>query len=203
LLDSYQNSNSANQVSSSSRPIITHLDFSAQLSQPTPAQVNSLSITELPITRFPRKTTNPSIRKSPYNTRPPKKPSLALLDENLTHSSLIKNKRTITFDLSTPSKKGPGSSLKLNTLSITVQEPSLDFSTGSSEKQPARALFKAARKGKKKLVSVVVAAEDVTNLQGAALSLPSIYEAFILELQRAFQASCSSISQGADSFTSP
>jgi hypothetical protein len=81
-----------------------------------------------------------------------------------------KEQEPLTFPLHL--KKALAPLWELNTLSITVQEPSLAFSTGSFEKQPARALFKAARKGKKKLVSMVVAAKDVTNLQGGCPKPP-------------------------------
>jgi hypothetical protein len=84
-------------------------------------------------------------------------------------SSPANKKRSRTYDLSIPSKKDPGSPIELNFLSVIVQNPSLSFSPGSSEKIPARALFKVARKGKKKLVSTVEVAEDDSTMQGGCL----------------------------------
>jgi hypothetical protein len=56
------------------------------------------------------------------------------------------------------------------------------FTPGFFKKSPARVMFKATRKGEKKLVSTVVASEIETVKKGAFLSLSSNNENPILEL---------------------
>jgi hypothetical protein len=59
------------------------------------------------------------------------------------------------------------------------------FKLGYFKKSPARAIFKAARKGKNKIVSIVLAYKLDSASKGAFLSLPSSNENIILEQQGA------------------
>jgi hypothetical protein len=75
----------------------------------------------------------------------------------------VLRKRTSLSDLVSPSKKGPSVSI------VSVEPPDITpltsnthvFTTGYSEKSPTRAIFKAARKGKNKLVPMVLDSETV------------------------------------------
>jgi hypothetical protein len=85
-----------------------------------------------------------------------------------------------------PSKKGLAASLM--SVDSPKENPSLTpvFTPGFSKKALTRAMFNAARNGKNKLVSTIVAYEIETVKKGALSSLPNNNENPILELQGAF-----------------
>jgi hypothetical protein len=130
-------------------------------------------------------------RKSPYNTRSPKKPlhfplelptltvtleiptpSDNIYPTNPSHPVL--KKRNCLTELVSPSKKGPGVYI------VSVEPPNLTplsfntlvFTPGYSEISPARAIFKAARKGKNKLVQVVNDPENISEVKGGFAKPP-------------------------------
>jgi hypothetical protein len=129
----------------------------------------------------PSKTTHSSNkhpRKSPYNTRSPKKTLTTSLDkpahstanettETFTppHSSssqpklLEMKKRLNTLEVAPPSKKGPGVLVELIEPPDIAPANTLVFNPGLYEKIPAKSLFKATRKGKNKLISAVIETE--------------------------------------------
>jgi hypothetical protein len=63
------------------------------------------------------------------------------------------------FELVSPPKKGLSVSIESDEPPDTTPTTTHVFTSGYFEKTPARAIFKAARKGKNKLVSVVLASE--------------------------------------------
>ena len=143
------------------KPTSPHLAFSTQHIQPTSPSLNLPKLTNLsPLSSFkaaPTKRTNShttihSTRKSPYNIRPPKKPSLTLKDDSSpsnisspsSPSSLSSRKRQRTSHPSTPSKKGPGSSSESTDPLTPTQTIFLSFFQGFSEIVLAHAIFKAA-----------------------------------------------------------
>jgi hypothetical protein len=111
------------------------------------------------------------IKKSLYNTHPSKKLISTPIDTILrtqnspqSPSSQSNKKIPRISSLTTPSKKGPSLNTDIILSPAQTSDPSLSFAPGSSEKTPARAIFKVARKGKNKLVSAVVVAEFDPNL---------------------------------------
>ncbi|XP_059435249.1 uncharacterized protein LOC132168163 [Corylus avellana] len=154
----------------------------------SPDNLNTTASINIPFSSsVPTKSSHTSTqysRKSPYNIRPPKKPTLPSLENSHTppHSPpssplsspthQINKKRTRLSDLAFPSKKRPGAS------TTNVEHPNQPhsqspvFTPGSSEKLPARSIFRAARKGKNKLVSVVVAAEVDSVKKGGFVKPP-------------------------------
>jgi hypothetical protein len=104
-------------------------------------------------------TSSKQTRKSPYNTRPPKRPSLPSQDtthssDTTLHSSTSLQglrERSSPSVLVSPPKKG----LTVSLVSLDPHEENLSlypmFTPGFCKKTPARAMFKAARKGKNKL----------------------------------------------------
>jgi hypothetical protein len=138
----------------------------------------------------PSHSLNKQTRKSPYNTRSPEKPLLSPHEmptltsalEMLTHTDNIIHttpihqvlkKRTCLFDLVLPPKKGPGVSIVRVPPDITpLTSNILVFTPGYSKKSPTRAIFKAARKGKNKLVPIVLDSEIVSVLKGGFAKHP-------------------------------
>ena len=140
---------------------LNSIDTNYQNSPPAPAKTNH--------------SFNKHPKKSPYNTRSPKKTLTISLDkpahstanettETFTppHPSssqpklLEMNKRPNTSKVALPSKKGPGVSVELIEPLDLAHANTLVFNPGLYKKNPAKALFKAARKGKNKLVSAVI-----------------------------------------------
>jgi hypothetical protein len=67
---------------------------------------------------------------------------------------------------------GPGFAKELEDPPDTPPSSSTVFNIGSTGKAPARAIFKAARKGKKKLVSEVVTFDLGTTCKGGFVKPP-------------------------------
>jgi hypothetical protein len=99
------------------------------------------------------------------------------------------------IDLASPPKKGLGVAYESDEPLDTTPTTTLVFNPGYSEKNLAKAIYKVARKGKNKLVSVSLASELDSENKGALSSHPSSNENIIMELQGAFQAYCSSNSE--------
>jgi hypothetical protein len=185
---------SENQLSSTNRPTISYLPdanledshikpnkpipsekvhLSQNLNHPGTSQNITASSSELN-SNSPAKVTAPSNkpkpsinikRNSPYNIRPPKKPSITITETPTSSSYCPQNnppplqnskKRTNTSVLASPSKRIAEAYLENSEAPNPTQSLFPVFSLGSSEKMPARSLFKAARKGKNKLISAVV-----------------------------------------------
>jgi hypothetical protein len=144
------------------------------------------------IASVPTKTSVPNkiIRKSPRTTKkptpPPQDKPLSIIKNSIvTTPQQESRKRLNSSDLISPPKKGPGVKNEIEVPPNTPLTSSLVFNLGYIEKAPARAFFKAARKGKNKMVSDVLAYDLVSVSKGASLSLPNNYEDFSLELQGA------------------
>ena len=97
----------------------------------------------------------------------------------------MSRKRLNSSNLAYFPKKGPGIANEIEDPSDTPPTSSLVFNPGYTKKAPTRAIFKAAKKGKNKMVSVVLASDLISASKGALLSLTSNYEDFSLELQGA------------------
>jgi hypothetical protein len=159
-------------VDPQNKPINTTISNQAHFSQLKASYseiLNTTAISSYQTTNVPAKPCHSSTnykRKSPYNTRPLKKPSLTPAKTHLspTQSShtnpnlQITRKRSNPSVLASPSKKGSGVPLTSIEPPILTQPLILVFTPGSSEKLHVRSMFKADREGKNKLVSVVVAA---------------------------------------------
>ena len=79
----------------------------------------------------------------------------------------MSRKRQNTTALESSSKKGPGFVKEIEDPPDTPPSSSLVFNPGSTAKAPARAIFKAAGKGKKKMGSVVLTSvQDSTSKWG-------------------------------------
>jgi hypothetical protein len=87
--------------------------------------------------------------------------------------------------LESNTKKGPGFVKEIEVPPDSPPSTPPVFNLGSFEKAPARAIFKAARKGKKKMVlDISTSVLDLTR-KGALKSLPSSNKDSCLELQGA------------------
>jgi hypothetical protein len=93
--------------------------------------------------------------------------------------------------LLSPPKKGPRVVAENAEPPDTTPSNLLLFSLGTMETKLARALFKAARKGKSKIGSAVHEPKVTYEERGAMSSLPSSNENLVLELHGAVQAYCS------------
>ena len=93
-------------------------------------------------------------------------------------------KRYCITELVSPPKKGPGVPTECeNPPKTTPLLPNHHvFSPGNYVKSPTRTTFKAARKGKNKLVQVALAIENVSEDKGALQSLSSSHENSVMEL---------------------
>jgi hypothetical protein len=133
-------------------------------------------------------------RMSPYNTRSPKKTLTSSNDkpahsiayettENSSPPSLLTSsytpptlmemkKRPNSSELAPPTKKGPGVSVEMAEPPDQTPNITPGFNPGVCEKTPARALFKAARKGKNKMVSAVNETEDTSGRKGGFAKPP-------------------------------
>jgi hypothetical protein len=74
--------------------------------------------------------------------------------------------------LAPPTKKGPGVSVEMAKPPYQTPNITHGFNPGFCEKTPARALFKAARKGKNKMVSAVNEIEDTSGRKGGFAKPP-------------------------------
>jgi hypothetical protein len=99
------------------------------------------------------------VRKSPYNTRPPKKPSLPPPEENLSLDSISSvtppppqttRKRPNLSEMVSSSKKGPTIPHVSDHFSEENTSIIPTYNHGLFDKAPAIAFFKAARKEKEK-----------------------------------------------------
>ena len=97
----------------------------------------------------------------------------------------MSKKRLNTTVLVSSPKKGPWKVKKIEDPPDTLPTSSLVINPGYTNKALARAIFKVARKGKNKLVSVVLASDMDSASKGALLSLLSSNEDSCLELQGA------------------
>lgn len=167
-LESNQSPNLAILDSSPVRPIIAHLDFSAQNPQPKFAQASSPHITDLPVTSSPAKNLNPFFKKSPYNTRTPKKPSLSFWMRTLSlllalptpPLLLLTRKGQEPMTSPSPQKKVLAPPLSSILFQLRSKTPfCLSFLVHMKRSQ-LELCSRLLEKGKKKLVSAVVVAED-------------------------------------------
>jgi hypothetical protein len=123
---------------------------------------------------------NKQIRKFPYNTRPPKKPLLSPQDKPLPSNSSpspsrtpqVSRKRLSINDLASPPQKGPGVSIESDEPPNTAPTTTPMFTPSYFEKSPTRAIYKAARKGKNKLVSIVIASKFEFEMKGGFVKPP-------------------------------
>jgi hypothetical protein len=152
----------------------------------------------------PSHSLNKLTRKSPYNTRSPKSPLYTPLDVpsltvnldvpspfdnfyNINPCHPILKKRNSLTELVSPSKKGPSVSI------VSVEPPDIThlsdntpvFTPGYFEISPARTLFKAARKGKNKLIQMGNEPKNLSVVKGGFTKPPSSHANFIMELQGA------------------
>jgi hypothetical protein len=133
---------------------------------------------------------NKQTRKSPRTTKQPiptpqDKPLCIIQNPTITTPQQVSRKRLNTIGLVSSPKKGPGVAKEVEDPPDTPPTSSPVFNPGYTEKASARAIFKAARKGKNKMVSIVLASDMDSASNGALLSLPSSNEDTCLELQGA------------------
>jgi hypothetical protein len=120
---------------------------------------------------------NKQTRKSPRTTKHPMlapidMPSSFSPDSSIPTPPLMSRKRQNTTDLESNPKKGPGFAKELEDPPDSPPSSPTVFNIGSAGKAPARAIFKAARKGKKKLVSEVVSYDLGTTCKGGFVKPP-------------------------------
>jgi hypothetical protein len=102
------------------------------------------------------KLTRKSLRNAKQHILAPKdKPSSNSQASTISSPQLISRKRqnTTTLESNTHKKKGPSSVKEIEVPPDTPPSTPLVFNPGSFEKAPSRAIFKATRKGKRKMVS--------------------------------------------------
>ena len=87
-----------------------------------------------------------------------------------------------SIDFPSPPKKGLSFAYESEEPPDTSPSTILVFNPGYSKKTFTRAIFKATRKGKNKLVSIGLPSELDSENKGALSSLPSSNENIILEL---------------------
>jgi hypothetical protein len=155
----------------------------------------------------PKHTTNKQARSTPYNTRHTKKPIISIQDKpSLKNPSSFypsyheRKKRSSSYELVSPPKKGLGVSEESAEPPDLTPSNILVYSPGYSKKTLAKALFKAARKGKKQTnwVLLFLSLKSHLRKRGALSSLPSNNENSILELQGTIQACCNSNTEEID-----
>jgi hypothetical protein len=84
----------------------------------------------------------------------------------------VSKKRLNTTGLVSSPKKGPGIAKEIEDPQDTPPTSSTVFNPGYTKKAPARAIFKAARKGKNKMVSVVLASDMDSTSKGGFVKPP-------------------------------
>jgi hypothetical protein len=129
----------------------------------------------------PKHTTNKQARSTPYNTRHTKKPIISIQDKpSLKNPSSFypsyheRKKRSSSYELVSPPKKGLGVSEESAEPPDLTPSNILVYSPGYSKKTLAKALFKAARKGKKtnKLGFVVLEPKVTSKEKGGFVKPP-------------------------------
>jgi hypothetical protein len=153
----------SNQTNPKSSPRVDPSQSIISLSSDNEPYPTEISLTTATFTTktspVPSKTCPPNklTRKSPRNAKqtipaPNDKHSSNSQASTIPAPQLLSRKRQNTTTLESNSKKGPGS---VKEIEVPPDSPSSTppvFNPGSFEKVPARAIFKAARKGKKKMV---------------------------------------------------
>jgi hypothetical protein len=84
----------------------------------------------------------------------------------------VSRKRSSINDLASPPQKVPGVSIESDEPPNTTPTTIPMFTPGYFKKSLARAIYKAARKGKNKLVSVVIAFEFEFEMKGGFVKPP-------------------------------
>jgi hypothetical protein len=157
------------QIQDSTNPLIS--DFL------NPTAIN-ISKTVIPPTKA-RNSYRNQANKSPYHTRSPKKIVLPPSEEIPSPDSITsdtppqtKRKRPNLSEMVSPSKKGPVVPQVSDHISEENSPIITAYNKGLFDKAPARASFKAARKGKAKLVSAAAATVFETEIKGSFVKPP-------------------------------
>jgi hypothetical protein len=170
-----------------------HITFLSCDSEPSSTKNSNKMATSTKITSSvlaKAKLFNKQIRKSPKTTiQPiPSPHDLNLSNKHIptiTTPQQLSRKRSNTIVLAFSQKKGPGAANEIQDPFDPSPSPIHEFNPSYFEKTPTRAIFKAARKGKNKIVSVELVTELDSASKRALLSLPNTNEDLILELQGA------------------
>jgi hypothetical protein len=117
------------------------------------------------------------IRKSPRTTKQPipSPQDLSLPNTHISTSTTplkLSRKCSTTSNLTPPHKKGPGAANEIHVPPNPSQTPIHGYDPGYFEKTPARAIFKAARKGKNKIGSVEVISSLDSERKGGFVKPP-------------------------------
>jgi hypothetical protein len=156
---------------------ITHPSYDSEPSSIEISNITAVSTKKTP--HAPAKTSllKKQTRKSPRTTKQPI-PSPQDLSLPNTHISTINTplqlprKRSNTSDLAPPLKKGPGAANEILVSPDPSQTPIQEYKPGYFEKTPARAFFKAARKGKNKIGYVKLISGLDSERKGGLLKPP-------------------------------
>jgi hypothetical protein len=120
--------------------------------------------------------------RTPYNTRHTKKPIISIQDRpplsnpttSISPYCNENKKRPCPTDFLSPTRKSPGAVADIAEPPNSAPSNFLTYSPGSMELKPARALFKAARKGKSKIGPAVNEPIVATKKKGGCAKPPQI-----------------------------
>jgi hypothetical protein len=126
--------------------------------------------------------TNKTGRRTPYNTRLTKKPLISIQDRPtlsnntslISHHHNEKKKRPCPPDFLSPTRKSPGAVAESAKPPDITPPNLLTYSPGIMESKPARALFKAARKGKSKIGSAATEPVVTSEEKGGCAKPPQV-----------------------------
>jgi hypothetical protein len=157
-----------------------HITFLSSDLEPSSFEITNKTATSTKITSsVPAKARlfNKQTRKSPRTTKQPTFSPQDLNPSNkhiptITTPQQLSRKRLNPTEMASSQKKGPGADNEIHDPPDPSPSPIPEFNPGYFEKTLARDIFKAARKGKNKFVSVELATELDSARKGGFVKPP-------------------------------